>query len=506
MQDINHIIIIIGSIFGVLNFHKSIQLVIGLLFKAKKYPETSIKKRYGVVIPARNEEKVIGNLIESIYEQDYDQHLIDIFVVADNCSDNTAQIARDLGCIVYERFNDQKKRKGWAMEYLFENVQKDYGIESYDAYFIFDADNLLEPNFITEMNKAFVVNKNIVTSYRNTKNFETNWVSSAYGIHFYGRTATNHRPRNILGTGTHLSGTGFVISSHLIKDGWKYFTLTEDSELTMYMTANNIKIGYCEQAIHYDEQPTTFKVSFRQRVRWARGRLVVFFRTWHLLIKGIFKHKSFTNYDMLFYIMPYSLLTFILNIGYAIASLIVAIYISHSFSWSAIGIGLGLYWGSKYVSNLIKNALIVYRERKQIHCGFYRKLFYVVVSPWFQLISIFVMIFALFGDIQWIPVKHDDARKIGHINHIKSQLGMCRHEKLKGVRVLQFMGLGMIVLDALLYSAYRYLKDKYMQFDITFIYILGALAIIGLIVLLLSYLIQKSIMQKLLLEVQENVE
>lgn len=495
MDYINQIIIVIGAIFGVLNFHKSIQFVVGLFFKAKKYPETDIRKRYGVVIPARNEEKVIGNLIESIKKQNYDQSLIDIFVVADNCTDQTANIARSLGCIVYERFDETKKRKGWAMEYLFDHIEHDYGIQSYDAYFVFDADNLLEPNFIHEMNKAFVVNKHIVTSYRNSKNFETNWVSAAYGIHFYGRTVYNHRPRNFFGTGTHLSGTGFVIGSHLLKDGWHYSTLTEDSELTMIMSSKNIRIGYCEQAVHYDEQPTSFRVGFRQRVRWTRGRLVVFIRTWKQLLIGIFKHKSFTNYDMLFYIMPYPLLTFLLNVSYGIASLVVAIWISHSFSWMTLLISLGVYWGGQYVSNLFRNALIVWRERDQIHCGFYRTIFYVIVSPWFQLISIFLMIVALFGDVQWIPVKHHDNRKIENLSDSQYRLTGLKDYRLKKIQRWQVIGLFEIILGVGLYAGYHYKGVEYITLGNWFLYIMIALASIGVITLVVAYFAQKYVIE-----------
>ena len=496
MQQLNTIIIILGASLGVLNFHKSIQFIVGLLFKSKIFPETEIKKRYGIVIPARNEEKVIGNLIESIHQQSYDQSLIDIFVVADNCTDQTADIARALGAHVYERFDETKKRKGWALEFLFNHIEKDYVITSYDAFFVFDADNLLDVNYIHEMNKAFVVNQNIVTSYRNSKNFETNWVSSAYAIHFYGRTVYNHRPRQLMGTGTHLAGTGFMISSHLIKDGWKYHSLTEDSELTMYMTADNIKIGYCEAAIHYDEQPTSFKVGFRQRVRWTRGRLVVFAKTWLLLFKGIFKHKSFTNYDMLFYIMPYPLLTFLLNIAYATASLVIGIWITKDFSWSAVLIGFGTYWGSSYVSNLVRAALIVFRERKQIHCSFYKTLIYVLVSPWFSLISIFLMIVALFGDVQWIPVEHKDNRKIQDID-LNGEILVAKTKKpLKLHDILQAIGLFVILLAVLAFAAIRYFDLFKLSLEVCFNYTLLPALPSGLLMIFIGIWMKKILDKK----------
>ena len=493
MDQLNQIIVVLGLLLGIFNFHKSVQFVVGLFFKPKTFQETDVRKRYGIIIPARNEEKVIGNLIESIHQQAYNQDLLEIFVVADNCNDKTAAIARQMGCHVYERFDDSKKRKGWALEYLFQQIEKDYGITSFDAYFVFDADNLLDVNYIYEMNKAFVENKNIVTSYRNSKNFETNWVSSAYAIHFYGRTVYNHRPRQLMGTGTHLAGTGFMISSHLLKDGWNYHSLTEDSELTMYMTAQNVKIGYCEAAIHYDEQPTSFKVGFRQRVRWTRGRLVVFVKTWKMLLKGIFKHKSFTNYDMLFYIMPYPLLTFFLNIAYATASLVIGIWVTQDFSWKAVLIGFGTYWGSSYVSNLARAALIVYRERKQIHCSFYKTLFYVLLSPWFSLISIFLMIVALFGDVEWVPVKHDDARKIQDINQKSMSLVPSVKQPLRLHVFLQGLGLIVILIAILAFAVIRHFELFSWTLSICFSYTLLPAVPLGLVFILMGLMIQKTI-------------
>lgn len=122
--------------------------------KSKKYEETDKEYSYGIVIAARNEEKVIGNLIDSIRKQTYNQDLIKIFVVSDNSTDNTASLCRSKGAIVYERFNKEQVSKGYALEFLFSNIQRDYGITSIDNYIIFDADNLLDKNYIYEMNKV----------------------------------------------------------------------------------------------------------------------------------------------------------------------------------------------------------------------------------------------------------------------------------------------------------------------------------------------------------------
>ena len=111
------------------------------LFIHKKSRRIKKNNSYGILIAARNEENVIGNLIDSILKQDYPKDLITTFVVADNCTDKTAKIARDCGAICYERFDNERKTKGFALEYLFERIEEDYGRMSFEGYFVFDADN-----------------------------------------------------------------------------------------------------------------------------------------------------------------------------------------------------------------------------------------------------------------------------------------------------------------------------------------------------------------------------
>ena len=118
----------------------------------------------------RNEKNVIGNLLDSIKKQDYPKELLTVFVIADNCTDNTAEIARSHGAICYERFDDEHKTKGFALQYLFEKIEEDYGCMSFEGYFVFDADNLLKSDYISRMNDAFDAGEKIITSYRNTKN------------------------------------------------------------------------------------------------------------------------------------------------------------------------------------------------------------------------------------------------------------------------------------------------------------------------------------------------
>ena len=133
------------------------QIIYVFVSLAKKPPELTAKKnhRYAVLISARNENAVIGDLIHSIRVQNYPQELIDIFVIADNCTDNTAAVAQEAGAIVFPRFNKEEIGKGYALDYGFACIRQHYADNKYEAYFVFDADNVLDVNYFREMNKVF---------------------------------------------------------------------------------------------------------------------------------------------------------------------------------------------------------------------------------------------------------------------------------------------------------------------------------------------------------------
>ena len=106
--------------------------------------------KFALIISAHNEEAVIGNMVESLKEMDYDDDSYDIFVIADNCTDKTALRAKEAGAIVYERTDKEKRGKGFALEWFFEKL---YAMDKkYDYISIFDADNLVDPGFLKAMN------------------------------------------------------------------------------------------------------------------------------------------------------------------------------------------------------------------------------------------------------------------------------------------------------------------------------------------------------------------
>lgn len=272
---------------GIFGIYSTVYWIIGFFF-TRKFGPAKQNHKYGICIAARNEEGVIGNLLDSIARQDYPKELLTVFVVADNCTDHTAQVAREKGAVVYERFDDARRTKGFALQFLFKNIEKDYGVDSFEGYFVFDADNLLNKDYVTRMNESFDTGLKIITSYRNTKNFDENWIASTYALHWLRSIRKNHRTRSFLRLATNVQGTGFLFAHELVKDGWNYTSLTEDRAFTADAVARGYEISYNDAAVFFDEQPTSLKIALRQRLRWSKGHLMAFAETGWALFSNIF--------------------------------------------------------------------------------------------------------------------------------------------------------------------------------------------------------------------------
>lgn len=338
MKDLLIVNLILAIFFTVCYTYQFIYILIALIKEPKKYTSDN-RNRYAVIISARNERDVIHNLIDSIKKQNYPAELIDTFVCADNCTDDTAERAREAGAIVYERFSTEKVGKGHALNYLFHKIFEDYGKEYYNAYLILDADNLLDENYMTEMNHVFSAGHRIITSYRNSKNYGTNWISSGYALWFLREAVYLNNPRMILGTSCAVSGTGFMVHRDIINknDGWKHFLLTEDIEFSVDNIINGEKIAYAADAMLYDEQPETFSQSWKQRLRWAKGYLQVFMNYGGRLMKSIGGKGGFSAFDMTMTTMPAIFLS-VIGFFYNVITLIVAICTKDPH--------VGLFWGA----------------------------------------------------------------------------------------------------------------------------------------------------------------
>lgn len=266
--------------------------LVGFLPIKDKNPKIADKtNRFALIIAAHNEEKVIAGLIRSLKKLDYPKDAYDIFVIADNCTDATAKTARSEGALVYERFDLNKRGKGYALEWFFEKL---FGFDKkYDYISVFDADNLVDGAFLREMNESANKGFKVVQGFLDSKNPYDSWISAAYSYCFWSVNRIFQLPRYKLGMCCELSGTGFIIECETLKKlGWGATCLTEDMEFTMKLSLSGEKIAFNYNAKIYDEKPVTLKQSWRQRVRWMQGHCDVASRYFFKLVKaGVLKRR-----------------------------------------------------------------------------------------------------------------------------------------------------------------------------------------------------------------------
>lgn len=268
----------------------------GLFGKKREVKIYDESKTFAMLVCAHNEEAVIASLVDNLQKLNYNNKLYDVFVVADNCVDNTAEVARKAGAIVYERFNDVEKGKGYAMDWFFNKL---FNMErQYDAVCIFDADNLVHPNFLQEMNSRLCNGEKLIQGYLDSKNPEDTWVSGVFSISFWIVNHIWHLAKYNIGLSACLGGTGMCIEMGMLKRyGWGATCLTEDMEFTMKAMMENIPTTWAHDAIIYDEKPLTFKAAWNQRMRWAQGHFDVANRFMLPMFKKAFRERDLKVLD-----------------------------------------------------------------------------------------------------------------------------------------------------------------------------------------------------------------
>ena len=394
---------LIGILFALCYFYQILYIPVPWFRKSKKPNKTNMTNRYAVLICARNEENVIANLIECLKHQTYEQRNLNIFVLADNCTDQTASIAEAAGAAVYERKDQALIGKGYALEELLRNISADHP-EGFDGYFVFDADNVLKADFIEQMDRVFTEGHDIITSYRNSKNYGKNWLSAGYALWYLRESRYLNHARFLLGTSCAVSGTGFLFSRKILEEtgGWPFHMLVEDIEFSIDQIVQGKKIAFCKEAELYDEQPTTFSQSWNQRMRWTRGYWQVFKVYGLRLIRGILK-GSFSCFDMSMSIMP----AFILSTLSIIDGIALGICDALNGGDVMIAINsIGYLFGEFYATLFFMGLITTITEWDHIHTKTIKKILYVFTFPLFIFTYLPIALISLFVDPGWKPIRH----------------------------------------------------------------------------------------------------
>ena len=269
------------------------------------------------------------------------------------------------------------------------------------------------------MNQAFDAGYLVCTGYRNSKNFDSSWVSAAYALWFMREAKFLNNARMMVGTSCAISGSGWMVSERIVRGmhGWDFHTLTEDIQFSTFCCANNVQIGYAP-AEFFDEQPVTFKASWTQRMRWTKGFYQVFFSYARDLAKGISKGR-FASYDMLMTVAPgmiLTLLSFFVNATYLIVGSLSHGFIATQGELNMCVGSLIMTFASMYVVFFILAIITTVSERKKIHA---KKKWRVVANlftfPLFMMTYIPITVAALFKKVEWVPTKHDIAVNVDDI-------------------------------------------------------------------------------------------
>ena len=401
---LQHVNQIIGILFLICYSYQLLYVPVAL-WRRHKVVRSAPLRRYAVLISARNEEAVITHLIDSIRQQDYSQENLDVYVVADNCTDNTAGAAREAGAIVYRRSDRVHVGKGYALHFLLTRIREERGDQYYDGYFVFDADNLLAPDYVSRMNEVFGEEYPIVTSYRNSKNYGDNWISAGYGLWFLRDAAFLNEPRTRLGLSAMVSGTGYMFSREIMLrcNGWPFHSLSEDTEFTVDCLLKGVRIGYCGSAELFDEQPTRLGQSVRQRMRWVRGNMLVLLRRGGHLAKGTVGQGGLSCLDLLLSMAPAIVLAIAGTAAGVLATVMELLAGGRILPMLAAA---GMSFLVPYLLLFLAGALTTATQWRRIRTSAWKKVLYTLTFPLFMATYVPITVLALFGKVEWKPIEH----------------------------------------------------------------------------------------------------
>jgi cellulose synthase/poly-beta-1,6-N-acetylglucosamine synthase-like glycosyltransferase len=257
--------------------------------------------RFAVLVPARDEERVIGHLLDSLAAQDYPQTAFEIYVACDGCTDATPRISADKNARVLQRDAGGPPGKTANLRWAISQIL----LENYDALVVFDADNVVHPMFLARMSDELAARQRdeAFQGYLDVKNPEDSWVTRVYALSFWYANRFWQLARENAGLSVNLGGTGEVLRVSLLRRlGWAWSSLTDDLELTCEIVLAGGRVRYVPGAIAYDEKPLDLRASRTQRARWLRGHYWAFRRYGRRLLALALQRRDGAAFDLVLHL------------------------------------------------------------------------------------------------------------------------------------------------------------------------------------------------------------
>ena len=398
------VIVIIYYILFALSFMFGMYFAVTGLFGFKNYHKSMFgrhkpKYKFAIIVPSRNEEKVIGGLIKSLQKQRYPDKLYEVYVVPNNCTDDTAGAAKKAGANVIE-CTVPVKVKADVLQFVFKKFKSRDDI---DAYVIFDADNLVHPNFLARMNDALCEGVQVAQCFRDAKNMGDNWLTGSYTLFYFIQNFFFNRARMNFSGSAAINGTGFMIKKEVVANGFHTKTLTEDSEFTGQCALRGIQVAFVEEAITYDEHPQNFWASWKQRKRWTSGCISCLQIYGKDLLKTFFKTGNIACFDMvMMYLCP-----IVMVLGFFLSIVLIVFHITgvELFDFFSYLYAMGiLFFVLSYLATVAMNIFVVKYNKKSIRNVFSGIiLFALFLATWIP-----INIICIFKKTEkWEEIKHD---------------------------------------------------------------------------------------------------
>ena len=362
-------------------------------FNSNVPKEKNNKGKFAILIPARDESRVIEELLNSILNQTRKIDSDDVYVIVEEESDKIVELVKNKNMNIVFRHDLSKKRKGYALDDAIKEILEQK--KHYDAYFIFDADNVLDKDYIKNMEEAYEDGYDIGIGYRNTKNGNDSVIAAASSLTFSMINTLGNEHKTKCNNTLTISGTGFYIKGDIVEklSGYPFNSLTEDYELTLYATLNDLTTTYVKNAIFFDEQPVKYNITINQRTRWIKGFFEARKKYIPLLLKKEINKNFSSSFHQIMGVTPYILL---------IIGLLGILLINYFNVKNTIILILFV-----YLIMVLITSIMVLKENTYLNINNKMKIKVILYNPIFLTTYIICLFKAILNkDVKWLKIEH----------------------------------------------------------------------------------------------------